>query len=218
VSEEGKKRLKHGAWAGGKGTPEYRIWSGMKTRCTNPRDKAWKYYGGRRIFICQRWLNSFQSFLDDMGLRPSNQHSIDRIDNDGGYCPENCRWATAKQQANNKRQTTENPNIRRMLTFNGETRWIRDWMAETGVNRRTIYYRMKAGLSTEEALGLTGKFKGKSQRPASLSVTAFGETKTLKEWSDATGISRDTLYQRIRKGWAPERIVGESLWKREVLK
>lgn len=86
-----------------KNNPEFVAWHHMKQRCTNPKNKDYKYYGGRGITICGRWTNSHIPFLADMGRRPSKSHSIDRINNDGDYEPNNCRWATKPQQMANRR-------------------------------------------------------------------------------------------------------------------
>src|ERR1035437_7538077 len=85
------------------GTVEYKCWIGLKNRCLNPNNSAFKYYGAREIKVCDRWMNSYENFLADMGKKPSASHSIDRINNDGDYEPSNCRWATPIQQAANRR-------------------------------------------------------------------------------------------------------------------
>jgi hypothetical protein len=95
----------HGESTRGGPTPEYTVWALMKQRCNNPRSTAFFYYGARGIGVCERWTNSFEAFLADMGRRPSPQHSIDRYpDNDGDYEPGNCRWATKQEQQVNKKR------------------------------------------------------------------------------------------------------------------
>lgn len=92
----------HGHSKRGLHTPEYRAWEGMIQRCTNTKNPMYRRYGGRGIAVCASWLESFANFLSDVGMRPSPELSIDRIDNDGNYEPGNCRWATRSQQQSNK--------------------------------------------------------------------------------------------------------------------
>jgi hypothetical protein len=125
-------------------TREYRIWNSMRQRCNNPSAKQYDSYGGRGIRVCERW-NEFSAFIADMGFRPSRQLSLERIDNDGDYCPENCRWATKTQQQRNTRWC-------HLLTYNGKTRCVTEWAEVVGIHRNTIHHRLHLGWSTERAL------------------------------------------------------------------
>lgn len=97
----GERARRHGSF----GTPEYSIWAGIIQRTCNPKAPAWDNYGGRGITMCPRWRESFANFLADMGKRPSPDHSVERIDNEQGYSPENCKWILRSEQNRNKRNT-----------------------------------------------------------------------------------------------------------------
>jgi hypothetical protein len=118
----------------------------MKYRCTNPRGRQYPDYGGRGIKVCERWLHSFEAFLEDMGRRPSPKHTLDRYpDNDGNYEPGNCRWATPKEQQRNRR-------CNRIIEFAGQRLPLSAWGERLGLPPETIAARLDRGCSVERAL------------------------------------------------------------------
>lgn len=120
---------------GMKGTPTYHTWRCMRSRCKNPNDQDYKYYGGRGISVCKRWDESFENFIEDMGERPENK-TLDRIDSNKNYEPENCRWATAKEQARNKRDTVK-------ITYKGKVYPLAHWVDIFGINYSTLWSKCK---------------------------------------------------------------------------
>lgn len=131
------------------GTPTHNTWLGMKGRCLNPNRPDYRYYGGRGIAVCERWLNSFEAFLADMGERPAGT-TLERIDNDGPYSPENCRWATMVEQATNRRGPTK---TRRVTNSAGETHTMPEWSAITGLSVDCIRGRIdRLGWPPDRAL------------------------------------------------------------------
>lgn len=124
---------------------EYRIWHSMIARCHNPRAQAYGSYGGRGIKVCDRWRESYVTFLADMGRRPSLQHSLERQDNDGPYAPGNVVWATTGEQARNRRHV-------RLYELDGERLCIKDWAGRYGLTGAQLAPRLARGWDLRRAL------------------------------------------------------------------
>jgi hypothetical protein len=116
-------------------TKTYRAWGHLKGRCLNPGDRVYALYGGRGITVCDRWLNSFENFLADMGEPPTKAHSIDRINCDGNYEPGNCRWATSQGQALNQRRN-------RYFSLGDESHTLTEWAEIKGISYTRLYQRI----------------------------------------------------------------------------
>lgn len=131
----------HGATVGER-LSEYTSWSQMKARCNNPKTKNYNDYGGRGVTVCARWLESFENFLEDMGLKPTPKHSLDRFpDNEtGNYEPSNCRWGTSREQSTNRRSN-------KWIEYNGERMVQKDWAIRLNVCQHTVKRFLKNGKS-----------------------------------------------------------------------
>jgi hypothetical protein len=126
-------------------TPFYRVWINIHSRCSNPNSSDhWPFYGARGITVCDRWAD-FANFAEDMYPTYQEGLTIERIDNNGPYSPENCRWATTAEQSLNKRSN-------HLLTYEGRTMTIMEWSIETGIHHHALYSRIKRGWSIERAL------------------------------------------------------------------
>ena len=126
---------KHGAYAGGKESPEHYVWRSMLQRCNNSNHKAYHYYGGRGIKVCKRWFE-YPNFIADMGNRPSDKHTLERVDNNKGYSPSNCIWALPKEQIVNRRNT-------RWFTDGVFTGCVADCAKRVGISKALAHYRVR---------------------------------------------------------------------------
>ena len=164
--QKGQSQRTHGHAAGPACSPTYSSWNSMKGRCERETDPSWSQYGSRGIEVCKRWSNSFEAFLADMGERPPGT-SLDRIDYDGNYTPENCRWATASQQNRNTRHN-------RILEHDGLSLCVSEWAEKTGLPYNTISRRLRRGWSVEKALSTP--YLGRGGRLVDPVVLPSGET------------------------------------------
>jgi len=167
--------------------PEYWVFHDMRKRCLCVSRENYRNYGGRGIAVCAEW-QSFKAFYRDMGPRPSPKHTIERIDNDGDYEPNNCRWATRAEQLRNTRCT-------HFITFNGITLCLTDWAKRLGMSRSALDSRLSRGWPLERAM--TPRCTGRQ-------ITFHGTTQSLAKWAREIGINQTTLSERLEK-WPIER-------------
>lgn len=142
-AEAGARRAPQQRKHGMAESPEYATWCRIKDRCLNQNNPKYERYGARGIVVCERWVQSFDNFYSDMGKRPSDKHSIDRVNNDGPYSPDNCRWAAPQEQARNKSNN-------RWLTAAGVTETLTWWAARLGTSSGGLHGRLKRGEKIED--------------------------------------------------------------------
>lgn len=146
-----KRNTEKNTTHGGCGTRLYKIWCEMRHRCSYQKAINWHLYGGRGISVCSEWQGSFEAFRDwALANGYTDDLQLDRIDNDGNYCPTNCKWSTRKEQGNNRRTCI-------YVTIDGTTKTVSDWCAQTGVNRSTAYGRISRGWEPAKAVTEGGR-------------------------------------------------------------
>ena len=179
--------------------PEYQVWLQMKGRCHNPKNKRYPLYGARGIVVCERWMKSFQAFYDDLGPRPAVGLMLERKDNDQGYCPENCLWATQQAQVRNRRNNV-------WIEFQGKKQLVVDWAKELGMPLQTLKCRLRVYLwSVERSLTTPIGASRKSRRM----LTHNGETMPMVQWAKRLNLDYKKLKSRIRHGWSAERALND---------
>lgn len=141
----GLNRMTHGHARGKRVSPEWSAWKGMRQRCHSTTHKRYPLYGGRGIRVCQQWRDSFEAFFADMGRKPSERHSLDRIDVNGDYEPGNCRWADQQEQCRNQRRN-------RVVNFEGQAMTLAEMCERTGMEPSHIRYHLDRGKTPDEAV------------------------------------------------------------------
>lgn len=174
---------------------EYRAWRNMRQRCLNPNIPNYHRYGGRGIKICKEW-NNFETFIEDMGKKPSSDRSLERRNNNGNYEPGNCYWADRESQENNKERSIK-------ILYKGETLTLTQWSRRLGLDYELIRTRWRYGW---DAVSIFEAPKNKYHRErkltsASRTLTHNGETLTVAQWAKKLGVSYDVLRARLRYGW-----------------
>lgn len=188
------------------GSPEYGIWCSIKERCNNPNNIAYVNYGKRNIYVCERWVNSFENFFSDMGSRPTKKHSIERRSVDGPYSPENCCWATSVEQANNKRNN-------RRITYNGETQSLSKWCTQLCIPYRAVMARLIRGASIEKAFAEPFI----DPKAARKFIEHDGKSLSIYGWSKKTGIPYLVLRARFDRGWNVHKAISQPVRTRGKL-
>jgi hypothetical protein len=166
-------------------TLEYKRWCSMKARCYAPSCKNTGRYQKLGIKVCDRWLHSFENFLEDMGRMPAPNYSVERINIEGDYCPENCRWIPKNEQSKN---TSKN----KWFTYKGKTQILSDWANELGLHYDTLHHRVTdGGMSFEEAIKL-----GNTPKKY---ITIDGKSQYISDWCKEKGLSLSAVYTYISR-------------------
>ena len=192
MDKKGSKNTYHGQSK----TRLYKIWVDMKRRCDNPNRKHYERYGGRGIAYCQEWkdFSSFYKWAMENGY--SEELTLDRINNDGNYEPNNCRWTNHKEQMNN---TSRN----HVISFNGKTQNLTQWAEEYGLSYNLLRDRLMLGWTFDDALNVQPSTKNKQEKL----LTFNGVTMNLTQWSKELNLCRRTITERLKRGLPTEQVL-----------
>lgn len=224
----------------------YKIWYSMMRRCNTPSSSEYHNYGGRGISVCDSWhdFTSFYEWAIQSGYLPLM--TLDRIDNNGNYCPENCRWVDMKSQSNNRRTNL-------LIEYDGRTQTATQWADELGISRQTLLYRLKSGWSLSDLftepvekrqytqymgrtmsysaiakeLGIKrstlckfiddgGNLDDFKKRPLGTQIEYNGKTQNISQWARELGLSKQVIIWRLDNGWSIERALTESTKKKQA--
>ena len=171
-----------------------KVFRSMTYRCYNEDNRVYEYYGGKGVRICDEWMESFDNFYHWAILNGYREGlSIDRINVNGNYSPDNCRWVTMKEQTKNRTNTV-------LVKYNGKKMTLREWSEELNISLSTITKRKHNGYSDKEII----EGKPKRKRVANIYLQYNGESLTIKEWSKKLNIKEATIRTRLNRGWSTE--------------
>jgi hypothetical protein len=192
-NEKGQFVKTHGHWVGNRKHFLWDTWRGMRCRCLNPKNKDFPNYGGRGIFICERWLD-FGKFVEDMLPEWKKGLTLGRIDNNGNYSPSNCRWESMEQQNNNRRDNRE-------IEYHGLILTAADWSKVIGISQGVFNNRLSRNVPIEKLMDPLVR--------RSPQITLHGKSKRITEWSRELGINPQTIRYRLKRGYEVDLVLSK---------
>lgn len=171
---------------------EYRVWQGMKARCYNKNHISYCNYGGKGITVCDEWINSFDTFIKDMGYKPDPSYTIERVDNSKGYSKQNCKWASKQEQNSNKGNNV-------FITANGITLTVTEWSRKLGINHMVLRNRLKNGWSHDDTVSKPVKKNPELKYSREVIIKLFDMGVKVEDIAYISGVKFNTIYRILRE-------------------